>query len=100
MKYDELEELLKVLLQEDITDVRRLEIFDTIRQDKKNSIDENSKLSDNLLKITTSYEELRKKTIDDFFNHGEETETPSTEPQTQEETQVTYEDIIVPEEEM
>lgn len=107
MTIEELNVLLKELSSDELTTDRQLEIFSAIRSDKEKSIKDMTDLTNNTAKLQEDYDKLKKKTVDDFFNYGTQSEEAKKEAESddhKDDTEIpketTVDDFIMSDEEM
>lgn len=94
---EEYDNLLKELTSEDLTTDRQLEIFASLQLDRNSRITQYDELVSKSDKLQTDFKELQKKKVDDFFNKGTEfnPENDTTKEEVPEK-ELTYADVIIP----
>lgn len=99
MKDEEFDSLLSEIAKDETTLERKVEIVDTLKNDRKESNDKYQELVSNTAKLQEDYKSLQAKKVDEFFKQGTKPENPSDDLEPMgggkpEEKLPTYEEIV------
>lgn len=98
MKDEEFDSLLSEIAKDETTLERKVEIVDTLKNDRKESNDKYQELVSNTAKLQEDYKTLQAKKVDEFFKQGTKPENPSDDLESSEgkpeEKLPTYEEIV------
>lgn len=98
MKDEEFDSLLSEIAKDETTLERKVEIVDTLKNDRKESNDKYQELVSNTAKLQEDYKSLQAKKVDEFFKQGTKPENPSDDLESSEEKPQeklpTYEEIV------
>nr|DAL24228.1 MAG TPA_asm: Phi29 scaffolding protein [Caudoviricetes sp.] len=98
MKDEEFDSLLSEIAKDETTLERKVEIVDTLKNDRKESNDKYQELVSNTAKLQEDYKSLQAKKVDEFFKQGTKPENPSDDLESDEgkpqEKLPTYEEIV------
>lgn len=98
MKDEEFDSLLSEIAKDETTLERKVEIVESLKNDRKESNDKYQELVSNTAKLQEDYKTLQAKKVDEFFKQGTKPENPSDDLESDEgkpqEKLPTYEEIV------
>lgn len=98
MKDEEFDSLLSEIAKDETTLERKVEIVESLKNDRKESNDKYQELVSNTAKLQEDYKSLQAKKVDEFFKQGTKPENPSDDLESDEgkpqEKLPTYEEIV------